>query len=477
MKVLKRIFFIIVISFVFLVNVSFAETGKVNTSAVRLRGEANTEAKIITNIYENEEVDILSETGDWYKVKYKDNTGYVKKEFINKENSNQPNNNKNTSNPVNSNTNNSTNTNNNNNNVSNNTTSTENTLENNNTVAQNENNQVEEPNSEQDSNNIVTISEVKLRAIPSLTSATVAQLENGKGLTKTAELNNWIKVTDGSITGWILKNKVKTESTPIVESSNFENPENNTTTEEPKQENTNPTEEKTVNKTGIINVGTAIVRKSAKLSSEVINYLYQDNKVNIIAEEGDWYKVTSGNVSGYVNKKLITLVDDKVTSRGLAEEREKELEENTEQPINENADNNSVVSQAPVNTTGNGQRVSEFAKKYLNFPYVVGGKQPETGFDCSGFTRYVYSNFGYSLGSTAASQTSVGKEISRDGLNVGDLILFYDEAKTKIGHTGIYLGDGNFIHAANPTRGVVIDNLNSNSYYNERFVTARRIVE
>ena len=102
---------------------------------------------------------------------------------------------------------------------------------------------------------------------------------------------------------------------------------------------------------------------------------------------------------------------------------------------------------------------------------------PETGFDCSGFTKYVFKNFGYTLGSVAADQTSIGKEISKEELEVGDLILFYDEAKTKIGHVGIYLGADEFIHAANATRGVVIDGLSSNSYYNTRFVTARRIVE
>ena len=70
-----------------------------------------------------------------------------------------------------------------------------------------------------------------------------------------------------------------------------------------------------------------------------------------------------------------------------------------------------------------------------------------------------------------------GTEIARENLMPGDLILFYDEGKTKIGHTGIYISNGDFIHAANPTRGVVTDNLNTNSYYNTRFITARRIVE
>ena len=67
--------------------------------------------------------------------------------------------------------------------------------------------------------------------------------------------------------------------------------------------------------------------------------------------------------------------------------------------------------------------------------------------------------------------------MSRNDLRPGDLILFYDEAKTKIGHTGIYISNGDFIHSANPQRGVVIDNINTNSYYNERYIVAKRIVE
>ena len=55
--------------------------------------------------------------------------------------------------------------------------------------------------------------------------------------------------------------------------------------------------------------------------------------------------------------------------------------------------------------------------------------------------------------------------------------MFYDDAYSKIGHVGIYMGDGQFIHSANPKRGVVTDNLNSSSYYNPRYVGARRLVQ
>ena len=119
----------------------------------------------------------------------------------------------------------------------------------------------------------------------------------------------------------------------------------------------------------------------------------------------------------------------------------------------------------------------DYAKQFLGCKYVLGGKSPENGFDCSGFTKYVFKNFGYTLGSVAADQVSSGKEVSRSELKVGDLLLFYDEGKTKIGHVGIYMGNDEFVHAANSKRGVVTDTLSTNSYYNTRFVTARRIVE
>lgn len=78
-----------------------------------------------------------------------------------------------------------------------------------------------------------------------------------------------------------------------------------------------------------------------------------------------------------------------------------------------------------------------------------GCSSPEKGFDCSGFTRYVFGHFGYTLGQVAANQTSVGSIVERGDLQIGDLLLFYDEGKTKIGHCGIYIGGGDFIHSAN----------------------------
>lgn len=475
MKFVERIFLIFCLIFVICIGTAFAETGKVNVTAIRLRKENNTNSEIITNIYENDKVEIIEDSGDWYKIKYDGNVGYVKKEYITVDSSKKDNTN-----------------------VVNNTVSNEvaNKIEKNDTVTNSVENKIQDntvdnsvvnnTNNTSDSLILTTNSTANLRNIPSMISQTIAILEQSKQLTKISEMGNWVQVTDGVNSGWIPKSKILTTNTKPVESSDFtneveQNDKTNTVSNE-QVPNTNTAKENIVdrtttystNKTGIVNVETAKVREKASTSSGVIGFLDYDDKVTITAEEGEWYKVTASDASGYVNKKLITVKEDAISSRSLTEERKtpEEIDNTTvSQEIN-NSINESLVNQS----NNNNNKVVDYAKQYLGYPYVVGGKTPTSGFDCSGFTRYIFKNFGYNLGSTAASQTGIGVEVTRNDLQEGDLILFYNEEKTSIGHTGIYLGNGDFIHAANPQRGVVIDNINSNSYYNERFVSARRIV-
>lgn len=104
--------------------------------------------------------------------------------------------------------------------------------------------------------------------------------------------------------------------------------------------------------------------------------------------------------------------------------------------------------------------------------YVFGGTS-RGGFDCSGFTRYVYARLGIGLPRTAAEQFGCGKTISRSQLRPGDLV-FFSRAGHTIGHVGIYIGNSRFVHASNPRRGVTVDSLNS-SYYTSHYKGARRL--
>lgn len=113
------------------------------------------------------------------------------------------------------------------------------------------------------------------------------------------------------------------------------------------------------------------------------------------------------------------------------------------------------------------------AKQYLGIPYVWGGETPGTGFDCSGFTSYVLAQNGITIPRTAALQFGSGTPVTRSNLRVGDL-LFFTTYKAGASHTGIYLGDGNFIHASSAAGKVTISNLDNSTYYSSRFLGGRR---
>ena len=440
------------------INACFAATGKVNVEAVRIRAEANTESAVLDVAYENDNVEIIGETGDWYKVNFNGNTGYASKEYITNEDD-QTSSDETDSNVSNTNTtSDETNT----------TNTVENETQDNTSSATNNEANTEVEGSNEISSEDLTDKTVRiktntqLKLLPTFSSNSIASLETGNEVKVIFDLQNWIKVESNSNQGWIAKT--------LVEDAQQTTDNTETTT----NEETSAEEETTtsnVNKTGYVNVETANVREAADISSKLVNTLDEFDEVTIKSESGDWYEIEAGDVNGYVSKSLITI--GTISSRGLVGERKVETNSSSEEIANVEE----AVNSEPVANVNKGQEVADFAKQFLGLQYVLGGKTPETGFDCSGFTKYVFKNFGFNLGSVSADQTSIGKEVSKDELKVGDLILFYDEAKTKIGHVGIYLGNDEFIHAANATRGVVIDGLSSNSYYNTRFVTARRIVE
>ena len=102
-----------------------------------------------------------------------------------------------------------------------------------------------------------------------------------------------------------------------------------------------------------------------------------------------------------------------------------------------------------------GKKVAEFALQYVGYNYLYGGKEPETGFDCSGLVYYTYGSFGYQLDRTAAAQAENGEHVELDALEPGDILCFYNGGSW-IGHVGIYIGGGEYVHAQNEATGVII---------------------
>jgi cell wall-associated NlpC family hydrolase len=119
-----------------------------------------------------------------------------------------------------------------------------------------------------------------------------------------------------------------------------------------------------------------------------------------------------------------------------------------------------------------GSQVVSLATQFVGAPYVFGGASP-SGFDCTGFVLWVYGQFGVSLPHTEAGQLYSGLVVSADDLQPGDVVVFADTYRPGLSHTGIFIGDGKFVHAADERHGVVISNL-WDSYWAPRFVGASR---
>ena len=110
-------------------------------------------------------------------------------------------------------------------------------------------------------------------------------------------------------------------------------------------------------------------------------------------------------------------------------------------------------------TTGTGQAIVDFAMQYYGSPYVWAGNTP-AGFDCSGFTQFVVQNVtGLDIGHGTEGQLAYGTPVAYDALQPGDLVYFAGTYGPGISHTGIYIGDGQIIHAENESTGVTISNL------------------
>lgn len=118
--------------------------------------------------------------------------------------------------------------------------------------------------------------------------------------------------------------------------------------------------------------------------------------------------------------------------------------------------------------------IANYAMEFVGYPYVYGAESPSDGFDCSGLVYYCFGKYGYDLKRTADDQMNHnGVAVSRSNLQVGDLVFFGNSSYAN--HVGIYIGNNNFVHAANPSSGVRVSSMNE-TYYANRYLCARRII-
>lgn len=386
--------------------------------------------------------------GDWYKVNYKKIRGYVKKEQVEiiKQSSN------NDKNSVNSNYTNEQSQNTNENTVNQNTVTGEQPT----TQEENKNEQEKETLDKiQVGEKLYTKGELQVYLRPLPTSMKMEKLTIGTEVTVVDVTCNWIYISVNGKTGWIRKE--------LLTKTKDKNENNN-------KDNDKKTEENNLNKTGYITTDGINFREKADTDSKVLKTFATNAKVTILKEEGNWYKIKHNDKEGYVLK---TYVSEKkvaeVTSRSSARR-----EETSTTQVEEKKQEETKTETTTKETSSKGSEVVAMAKKYLGSRYVYGGSSP-SGFDCSGFTMYIYKQFGVSLPHSATAQSSKGTKVEKKDLQPGDIVFFTDYKTGKgIGHCGIYVGGGSFIHASTEKTGVITSSIYSGSHA-KRYVKAVRI--
>lgn len=205
------------------------------------------------------------------------------------------------------------------------------------------------------------------------------------------------------------------------------------------------------------------VREEQSADSRRIGYIDNGENVKVVEDCGDWLKVQyTDSKQGYVSAEYVSVHEEFVYAKSIEEERREEAErqalaaraQEAEQSTPEVIGNitfptNQYTSNEELRTA-----IVDYAMQYLGNKYVHGGRSLAGGTDCSGFTSYIYKDFGYSLSRTPGGQYSTnGRSIGYDEIQPGDIICY---GKSKCTHVGLYIGDGQIIHSANSRKGVII---------------------
>lgn len=252
------------------------------------------------------------------------------------------------------------------------------------------------------------------------------------------------------------------------------------------------------------------VRSQADTTGEILTQLSHGTTVEVLTSvENGWYQISVNGTKGYVSGDYLVVNETEAASlpveaepvyvqvttsvlnvrSGPGTSYDKVGSVRSGQILKATAENGwykidsgyisaeyvKEVDASAASQSGKGQEIANYALQFVGYPYVYGGSSPK-GFDCSGLTYYVYAQFGYSINRTASNQLSNGYAVEKSQLQPGDLVMFRQNGSTKpASHVGIYIGNGQYVHASTPGVGVIISDLND-PYISSGYVGARRIV-
>ncbi len=202
----------------------------------------------------------------------------------------------------------------------------------------------------------------------------------------------------------------------------------------------------------------AVVYYKPSIHSEVIGCMEMGRELTVLEERGDFYKIDCYDMTGYIPKTSVLAIQGKyfVSYSRFESQRRDVMQLSFDKSI-------------PLTS-----QLYSTAIQQVGVRYRLGGTSPK-GFDCSGFTQYVYGQNGIELGRTCEAQLSQGVIIAKENLRPGDLVFFHrtNHPTALVTHVGMYLGDGKLIHAG--SGGITIVDLD-HRYFAQHYLCARRIV-
>lgn len=344
------------------------------------------------------------------------------------------------------------------------------------------------------------------------------------GLTEAADATELLTAgATSALTYYGAELTVAQNDSNVVTASAQGTPQTDDASQEPEQANEaaqTPTAAQTCGYTNlgmsVISSGNLNIRQEASTDSEVIGILTNHNACELLEDAGEWYKVTSGKVTGYVNKQYLVTGDE---AESIAEQEIKTVATVNTETLNVRAEKSTeaaVLSQVgnseafTVNSVADGwveisvddsvgyisqdyvtlaqalptaktieqvkygdgvsdvrASVVSYALQFVGNRYVWGGTSLENGVDCSGFTMRILGKYGISLPHSSKAQPSCGTKISASDAKPGD--LFFYGSGSSISHVAIYIGNGQIVHASNKRDGIKV----SNAYYRNPICVTR----
>ena len=314
----------------------YATNGKANQETVRMREEASTESSVVTLISLDEEVEVLSEEGEWYKIKYKTYTGYVRKDMLDVDGKTE-------------------------------------TVQNTNSESTTSSEEIKDKIEIGYTGTIA--SKLDLKLVPSITSSNINTIEENSKITIKDIINKWSYVETDNKSGWVLTSKIKVSEQKNEEVKTEENKEQ-TVEETKKEENTEKTtskeetkteEKKKTEVTKYVSAETLNMRETANNNAKLINQLKVNTKVTVLETEGTWSKIKVNGKTGYVASKYLSDKKVDVTSRS------EEISRGKENTQTENTSSKNESNTQGTSSSASGNNIVAYAKKYMGYKVVAVG--------------------------------------------------------------------------------------------------------